>query len=153
LLLLIGVWRDEQLDDLGSRSGGHRSGFQYHEDGRTFDGAADPSLMTDPIEKHLWNTIQSTVADANLHIAREDFEAATESLSTLRSAVDAFFDKIKVNDMYEACGEGFAEPTEYVRRILPIVSAGSAASEAWTYLYNWPVDGLPRIASGRFLEK
>jgi gamma-glutamylcyclotransferase (GGCT)/AIG2-like uncharacterized protein YtfP len=55
-------------------------------------------------------------------------------------------------DMYEACGEGFAEPTEYVRRMLPVTSAGGAASEAWTYLYNWPVNGLPRIASGRFLE-
>jgi gamma-glutamylcyclotransferase (GGCT)/AIG2-like uncharacterized protein YtfP len=56
-------------------------------------------------------------------------------------------------DMYEACGEGFAEPTEYVRRILPVMSGEGAASEAWTYVYNWLVAGLPRIASGRFLEK
>jgi len=61
-------------------------------------------------------------------------------------------------DMYEACGEGFAEPTEYVRRLLPVTLVGGAASEAqtaevWTYLYNWPVAHLPRIASGRFLEK
>ena len=61
-------------------------------------------------------------------------------------------------DMYEACGEGFAEPTEYVRRLLPVTLAGDTASEpptsdAWTYLYNWPVAHLPRIASGRFMEK
>jgi gamma-glutamylcyclotransferase (GGCT)/AIG2-like uncharacterized protein YtfP len=56
-------------------------------------------------------------------------------------------------DMYEACGEGFVEPTEYIRRMLPVVSGEGAASEAWTYIYNWPVAGLPRIASGRFLEK
>jgi gamma-glutamylcyclotransferase (GGCT)/AIG2-like uncharacterized protein YtfP len=61
-------------------------------------------------------------------------------------------------DMYEACGEGFAEPTEYVRRRLPVTLGDDAdgknlASEAWTYLYNWPVAHLPRIASGRFLEK
>ena len=55
-------------------------------------------------------------------------------------------------DMYEACGEGFAEPTEYVRRMFSVTHDG-AASEAWTYLYNWPVAHLPRIASGRFLEK
>jgi len=55
-------------------------------------------------------------------------------------------------DMYEACGEGFAEPTEYLRRILPVTLADDAVSEAWTYIYNWPVAGLPRIASGRFLE-
>jgi gamma-glutamylcyclotransferase (GGCT)/AIG2-like uncharacterized protein YtfP len=56
-------------------------------------------------------------------------------------------------DMYEACGEGFAEPTQYIRRILPLTLDGGEASEAWTYLYNWPVAHLPRIASGRFIER
>jgi gamma-glutamylcyclotransferase (GGCT)/AIG2-like uncharacterized protein YtfP len=55
-------------------------------------------------------------------------------------------------DMYEACGEGFAEPTEYVRQMLRVTLADGAAAEAWTYVYNWPVAHLPRIASGRFLE-
>jgi gamma-glutamylcyclotransferase (GGCT)/AIG2-like uncharacterized protein YtfP len=59
-------------------------------------------------------------------------------------------------DMYEACGEGFAEPTEYIRQMLSVrlaVTHADATAEAWTYLYNWPVTGLPRIASGRFLER
>jgi gamma-glutamylcyclotransferase (GGCT)/AIG2-like uncharacterized protein YtfP len=56
-------------------------------------------------------------------------------------------------DMYEACGEGFAEPTEYVRRMLSVTSDDGGAEEAWTYIYNWPVARLPRIASGRFMEK
>jgi gamma-glutamylcyclotransferase (GGCT)/AIG2-like uncharacterized protein YtfP len=56
-------------------------------------------------------------------------------------------------DMYEACGEGFVEPTEYVRRILPVTLGEGAVMEAWTYVYNWPVAGLSRIASGRFLER
>ena len=56
-------------------------------------------------------------------------------------------------DMYEACGEGFAAPTEYLRQRLAVTADDGAVSEAWTYVYNWPVDGLPRIASGRFLEK
>jgi len=60
-------------------------------------------------------------------------------------------------DMYEACGEGFAEPTEYIRRVLPVMLQDGAdepsTAEAWTYLYNWPVAHLPRIVSGRFLEK
>jgi gamma-glutamylcyclotransferase (GGCT)/AIG2-like uncharacterized protein YtfP len=56
-------------------------------------------------------------------------------------------------DMYEACGEGFAEPTEYIRQVLPVTSGEGAASEAWTYIYNWPVAHLPRIVSGRFLER
>jgi gamma-glutamylcyclotransferase (GGCT)/AIG2-like uncharacterized protein YtfP len=56
-------------------------------------------------------------------------------------------------DMYEACGEGFAKPTEYVRKMLAITLDDGRASEAWTYVYNWPVIGLSRIASGRFLQE
>jgi gamma-glutamylcyclotransferase (GGCT)/AIG2-like uncharacterized protein YtfP len=56
-------------------------------------------------------------------------------------------------DMYEACGEGFAEPTEYIRQRLPVTRDGQPSDEAWTYVYNWPLARLPRIASGRFLEK
>jgi gamma-glutamylcyclotransferase (GGCT)/AIG2-like uncharacterized protein YtfP len=55
-------------------------------------------------------------------------------------------------DMYEACGEGFAEPTEYVRQMLRVTLADGIAGEAWTYVYNWPVAHLPQIVSGRFLE-
>jgi gamma-glutamylcyclotransferase (GGCT)/AIG2-like uncharacterized protein YtfP len=67
-------------------------------------------------------------------------------------------------DMYEACGEGFEQPTEYLRRLLSVALADGTAAEArtearteswidaWSYVYNWPVGHLPRIASGRFLE-
>ena len=33
-------------------------------------------------------------------------------------------------DMYEACGEGFPEPTEYVRRMLPVTHEDGTAGEA-----------------------
>jgi len=56
-------------------------------------------------------------------------------------------------DMYEACGEGFAAPTQYIRQMLAVMRDGQAADQAWTYVYNWPVAGLPRIASGRFMER
>ena len=56
-------------------------------------------------------------------------------------------------DMYEACGEGFVQPTEYFRKLLKIALADGSSGEAWTYLYNWPVARLQRITSGRFLEK
>jgi gamma-glutamylcyclotransferase (GGCT)/AIG2-like uncharacterized protein YtfP len=56
-------------------------------------------------------------------------------------------------DIYEACGDGFAQPTEYVRQMLPVTTGDGAVTEAWTYIYNWPVAHLPRIASGRFMEK
>jgi gamma-glutamylcyclotransferase (GGCT)/AIG2-like uncharacterized protein YtfP len=54
-------------------------------------------------------------------------------------------------DMYEACGEGFAPPTEYVRELVAVTLADGAVNEAWTYLYNWPVTTLARIGSGRFM--
>src|ERR1700743_879866 len=52
--------------------------------------------------------------------------------------------------MYEACGEGFAEPTQYVRRMLPVTleQGASEAMEVWTYIYNWPVAGLQRVPLG-----
>jgi gamma-glutamylcyclotransferase (GGCT)/AIG2-like uncharacterized protein YtfP len=56
-------------------------------------------------------------------------------------------------DMYEACGEGFPEPTQYIRQMLSVRLADGSASEAWTYLYNWPVAKLKRIESGQFLAK
>ena len=56
-------------------------------------------------------------------------------------------------DMYEACGEGFPQPTEYLRQMLPVTLADGSAGEAWTYVYNWPVAKLPRIESGRFMAQ
>ena len=56
-------------------------------------------------------------------------------------------------DMYEACGEGFAEPTQYVRQMFSVTMADGTASEAWTYVYNWRVVDLKCIESGRFLQK
>ena len=56
-------------------------------------------------------------------------------------------------DMYEACGEGFPEPTQYLRQMFSVRLADGVVSEAWTYVYNWPVTDLKRIESGRFLQK
>jgi len=54
-------------------------------------------------------------------------------------------------DIYEACGEGFAAPTEYLREMIGLSLADGSSCEAWTYLYNWPVTELPLIPSGRFI--
>jgi gamma-glutamylcyclotransferase (GGCT)/AIG2-like uncharacterized protein YtfP len=60
-------------------------------------------------------------------------------------------DLLREFDMYEACGEGFPEPTQYVRRMLPATLAEGGTRDAWTYIYNWPLTGLALIESGRFL--
>lgn len=57
-------------------------------------------------------------------------------------------------DAYEGCGADAEAPAEYRRELYPVTlgdgALSEAPSEAWTYLYNWPVAQLPRIASGRF---
>ena len=55
-------------------------------------------------------------------------------------------------DMYEACGEGFPEPTEYPAQAVDVTLPDGTTEKAWTYIYNWPVTGLPLIETGRFLE-
>jgi len=59
---------------------------------------------------------------------------------------------LRVLDEYEGCGEGAARPTEYLRQQVGVILDDGRAIEAWTYVYNWPVTHLPRIASGKFLE-
>ncbi|MBA7610399.1 Gamma-glutamylcyclotransferase family protein ytfP [subsurface metagenome] len=56
-------------------------------------------------------------------------------------------------DMYEACGDGFPQPTEYLRQMLSVTLDDGSATDAWTYVYNWPVTKLPRIQSGKFLDE
>jgi gamma-glutamylcyclotransferase (GGCT)/AIG2-like uncharacterized protein YtfP len=56
-------------------------------------------------------------------------------------------------DMYEACGEGFPEPTQYLRQMFSVTLADGSQSDAWSYLYNWSVEKLKLIESGRFLQK
>jgi gamma-glutamylcyclotransferase (GGCT)/AIG2-like uncharacterized protein YtfP len=55
-------------------------------------------------------------------------------------------------DDYEGCGPGVASP-QYLRQLLPVTLDDGTINEAWTYVYNRPVDKLTRIASGRFLER
>jgi gamma-glutamylcyclotransferase (GGCT)/AIG2-like uncharacterized protein YtfP len=56
-------------------------------------------------------------------------------------------------DDYECCGPTFAQPTAYLRQVLTVTLADETASDAWTYVYNWPVVETKRIVSGRFLER
>src|SRR3979409_117080 len=39
-------------------------------------------------------------------------------------------------DMYEACGEGFAEPTEYLRKMLPVTGDDGTVVCAGSYTYT-----------------
>lgn len=59
---------------------------------------------------------------------------------------------LQMLDDYEACAPHSPQPHEFVRRRCQVTLAEEAQVTSWIYLYNRPVDRLPRIASGRFLE-
>jgi glycyl-tRNA synthetase beta chain len=72
--------------------------IEEKKDGKAFDGAPDAGLYSLPEEKTLARAIDQVRAEATAAVAREDFAAAMSALAKLRPAVDAFFDKVKVND-------------------------------------------------------
>ena len=82
---------------------GHQAGEQIlsieeKKDKRTFDGAPDAALYKLAEEKALAKAIDQVKSEAGAAVAKEDFAAAMSAMAKLRPAVDAFFDKVKVND-------------------------------------------------------
>jgi glycyl-tRNA synthetase beta chain len=67
-------------------------------DGKAYDGAPDVALYSLDEEKALAKAIGQVKAEAGAAVAKEDFAAAMSAMAKLRPAVDAFFDKVKVND-------------------------------------------------------
>jgi glycyl-tRNA synthetase beta chain len=66
-------------------------------DKRSWAGAADGSLLSEPQEKVLYEAIQKVKADTVAAINVENFAGAMRALAELRAPVDAFFDKVTVN--------------------------------------------------------
>jgi len=80
-------------------------GIEEKKDKRTFAGAPEAKLLTLPEEKALASGIAAAKAEASAAVAKEDFAAAMSSIAKLRPTVDAFFDKVKVNDDDKAVRE------------------------------------------------
>jgi glycyl-tRNA synthetase beta chain len=72
--------------------------IEEKKDKRTFEGAPDPSLYSLAEERALADAIDLVKVEASVAVMNEDFAAAMSFMATLRPAVDAFFDKVKVND-------------------------------------------------------
>jgi len=58
---------------------------------------------------------------------------------------------LKKIDAYEGYGPDEEEPNLYIRTMLSILTTNGSIN-AWVYIYNHPVDCLPRIPSGNYLE-
>ena len=72
--------------------------IEEKKDNRTYDGAPNPALYSLAEEKALAKAIEQVKAEARAAVAKEDFASAMSAMAKLRPAVDAFFDKVKVND-------------------------------------------------------
>ena len=72
--------------------------IEEKKDGKAYDGAPDAALYSLDEEKALAKAIDQVKVDAIAAVAKEDFAAAMSAMAKLRPAVDAFFDKVKVND-------------------------------------------------------
>ena len=72
--------------------------IEEKKDGKAYDGAPDAALYSLDEEKALAKAIDQVKSEAGSAVAKEDFAAAMSAMAKLRPAVDAFFDKVKVND-------------------------------------------------------
>jgi glycyl-tRNA synthetase beta chain len=82
----------------GTKRASNILSIEEKKDKRTFDGAPDAARYRLPEEKALAKAIDQVKAEAGAAVAKEDFAAAMSAMAKLRPAVDAFFDKVKVND-------------------------------------------------------
>ena len=82
----------------GTKRASNILSIEEKKDKRTFDGAPNASLYKLDEEKALAKAIDQVKSEAGAAVAKEDFAAAMSAMAKLRPAVDAFFDKVKVND-------------------------------------------------------
>ncbi|MFB6451432.1 glycine--tRNA ligase subunit beta [Bradyrhizobium tunisiense] len=72
--------------------------IEEKKDKRSFDGAPDAALYSLDEERALAKAIGEVQAEASAAVAKEDFAAAMSAMAKLRPPVDAFFEKVRVND-------------------------------------------------------
>lgn len=82
----------------GTKRASNILSIEEKKDKRSFDGAPDAALYSLDEEKALAKAIGEVKAEASAAVAKEDFAAAMSAMAKLRPPVDAFFDKVRVND-------------------------------------------------------
>jgi glycyl-tRNA synthetase beta chain len=82
----------------GTKRASNILSIEEKKDKRAFDGAPEPSLYSLAEEKALADAIDLAKVESSVAVMNEDFSSAMGAIAKLRPAVDAFFDKVKVND-------------------------------------------------------
>jgi len=89
----------------GTKRASNILSIEEKKDKRSFDGTPDAGLYRLPEERALAAAIDQVKGEAGAAVAKEDFATAMGAMAKLRPAVDAFFDKVKVNDNEPAVRE------------------------------------------------
>jgi glycyl-tRNA synthetase beta chain len=82
----------------GTKRASNILAIEEKRDKRTFEGEPNPALYSLAEEKALADAIDLAKVEASVAVMNEDFASAMGAMAKLRPAVDAFFDKVKVND-------------------------------------------------------
>src|SRR5579872_2210185 len=82
----------------GTKRASNILAIEEKRDKRTFEGEPGPALYSLAEEKALADAIDLAKVEASVAVMNEDFASAMSAMAKLRPAVDAFFDKVKVND-------------------------------------------------------
>ena len=83
---------------IGVKRGNNILGIEEKKDKTSYDGDYDLKLLKLPEELSLAAAIESVKQDTRAAINVENFKGAMKALAELRRPVDAFFDKVTVND-------------------------------------------------------
>lgn len=57
----------------------------------------------------------------------------------------------EVLDTYEGCTQDNPKPHQYRREHVTVKSNVAFEYQAWTYVYNWPTEGLKELQDGTFI--
>jgi len=82
----------------GTKRASNILSIEEKKDKRHFGGAPDAALYALNEEKALAKAIDEVKTEARAAVGREDFAGAMAAMAKLRPVVDAFFNKVKVND-------------------------------------------------------
>jgi glycyl-tRNA synthetase beta chain len=82
----------------GTKRANNILAIEEKKDKRRFEGEPDAALYSLDEEKLLADAIDLAKVEASVAVMNEDFGSAMSAIAKLRTAVDAFFDKVKVND-------------------------------------------------------
>ncbi len=87
-----------------------------------FEAHPDPKLRAEPEETALAEALDRAESEAQEAVKAEDFEGAMRALAKLRSAVDAFFDKVTVNSENPDLRKNRLQMLAQLRRAIHLVA-------------------------------